>query len=91
MVKKLNAGPDLRCQGESEGDFIGMGWTYHFDGMIWVQYILSKDSDTRIVLQGQSMGAAAALMMSEEEDLPENIKAVVSDCVYTDAYSMFRD
>ena len=23
--------PDLRCQGESEGDFIGMGWTDHYD------------------------------------------------------------
>ncbi|MDE7359355.1 MAG: alpha/beta hydrolase, partial [Lachnospiraceae bacterium] len=28
--------PDLRCQGESEGDFIGMGWTDHYDCELWI-------------------------------------------------------
>lgn len=83
--------PDLRCQGESEGDFIGMGWTDHYDCMLWVDYILSQDADAGIVLHGQSMGAAAALMMSGDEDLSENIDAVISDCAYTDAYSMFGE
>ena len=35
--------PDLRCQGESEGDFIGMGWTDHFDCMLWIDHILSQE------------------------------------------------
>lgn len=83
--------PDLRCQGESEGDFIGMGWTDRLDGMLWIQYILSQDADAEIVLHGQSMGAAAALMMAGEEALPGNVKAVVSDCAYTDAYTMFGE
>lgn len=82
--------PDLRCQGESEGDFIGMGWTDHFDCMLWIDYILSQDPHAQIVLHGQSMGAATALMMSGEE-LPSNIQAVVSDCSYTDAYHMFGE
>ena len=42
------------------------------------------------MIHGQSMGAAAALMMSGET-LPENVKAVISDCAYTDAYSMFAN
>lgn len=83
--------PDLRCQGESEGDFIGMGWTDHYDSMLWIDYILSQDPDAVIVLHGQSMGAATALMMTGEEDLPVNVCAVVSDCAYTDAYSMFGE
>ena len=83
--------PDLRCQGESEGDFIGMGWTDQFDCMLWINYILSQDSDAVIVLHGQSMGAATALMMTGREELPDNVRAVVSDCSYTDAYSMFCD
>lgn len=83
--------PDLRCQGESEGDFIGMGWTDHFDCMKWISYILSKDSDAVIVIHGQSMGAATALMITGEENIPDNIAAVVSDCAYTDAYSMFGE
>lgn len=82
--------PDLRCQGESEGDFIGMGWTDHFDGMLWIDYILSQDSSAEIVIHGQSMGAAAALMIAGA-DPPENVKMAVSDCAYTDAYSMFGE
>lgn len=83
--------PDLRCQGESEGDFIGMGWTDHYDCMLWIDYILSQDADAQIVLHGQSMGAATALMMTGEESLSAQVCAVVSDCAYTDAYSMFGD
>lgn len=82
--------PDLRCQGESEGDFIGMGWTDHYDCMLWVAYILEQDCNAEIVIHGQSMGASTALMMTGEE-LPDNIIAVVSDCAYTDAYTMFGE
>lgn len=82
--------PDLRCQGESEGDFIGMGWTDHYDCALWLQYILSQDADAQIVIHGQSMGAATALIMTGE-DLPSNVVAVISDCAYTDAYAMFGE
>ncbi len=83
--------PDLRCQGESKGDFIGMGWTDHYDCALWIDYILSQDPDAEIILHGQSMGAATALMMTGEEDMPNCIAAVVADSAYTDAYSMFGD
>lgn len=81
--------PDLRCQGESEGDFIGMGWTDHFDCELWIDYILSCTPDAQIVLHGQSMGAATALIMTGAECPSDRIVAVVSDSAYTDAYSMF--
>ncbi|MCM1123088.1 MAG: alpha/beta hydrolase [Eubacterium sp.] len=83
--------PDLRCQGESEGDFIGMGWTDHYDCNLWIDYILSQDAEARIVIHGQSMGASTALMMTGEDNLSDHVIAVVSDCAYTDAYSMFGD
>ena len=83
--------PDLRCQGESEGDFIGMGWTDRDDCNLWIQYILEQDHEAKIVLHGQSMGAATALMMTGEENCSGHICAVVSDCAYTDAYSMFGE
>ena len=82
--------PDMRCQGESEGDFIGMGWTDRIDNMLWIDYILEQDPQAQIVLHGQSMGAACALMMTGEE-LPDNVKMVVSDCAFTDAYTMFGE
>lgn len=83
--------PDMRCQGESEGDFIGMGWTDSSDCELWISYILSQDEDAEIVLHGQSMGASTALIMTGQEDLSEHVKAVISDCAYTDAYEMFGD
>jgi hypothetical protein len=85
--------PDLRAQGESEGDFIGMGWTDSQDCELWVDYILEQDADAQIVLHGQSMGAATALIFSgnEPENYTGNIRAIISDCAYTSAYDMFGD
>ena len=83
--------PDLRCQGESEGDFIGMGWTDSQDCELWLDYMLEQDPQAKIVLHGQSMGASTALIMAGKEELPKQVKAVVSDCAYTSAYEMFGD
>lgn len=81
--------PDLRCQGESDGDFIGMGWTDRYDVLDWIGKITDSYPDAEIVLHGESMGASCAVMMSGME-LPDNIKCVISDCAFTDSVSMFR-
>lgn len=81
--------PDMRCSGESEGDFIGMGWTDRRDNMRWLDKILEKDPQAEIVLHGQSMGGACALMMAGE-NLPDNVVAAIADSAYTDAYDMFK-
>ena len=83
--------PDLRCQGESEGDFIGMGWTDHYDCELWIDYILMQTPEAQIVLHGQSMGAATALIMAGSPEVSGQIMAVVSDSAYTEAYEMFGD
>lgn len=83
--------PDLRCQGESEGDFIGMGWTDHYDCELWIAHILERAPEAQIVLHGQSMGAATALLMAGSPEVSEHIKAVVSDSAYTSGYEMFGD
>ena len=57
----------------------------------WLDYILKQDAQAQIVLHGQSMGASTALIMSGNERLPEQVKAVISDCAYTSAYEMFGD
>ena len=81
--------PDLRCQGESEGDFIGMGWTDREDVILWVNNILAAYPDAEIVVQGESMGASCALMLNGL-NLPENIVCLISDCAYSDSVTMFR-
>lgn len=83
--------PDFRCQGESEGDYIGLGATDSRDLLLWIDLILERDPEAEIVLHGLSMGASTALILSGMENVPSNIKAVISDCAFTDAYSMFRE
>lgn len=83
--------PDFRCQGESEGDYIGLGATDSRDLMLWIDLILQRDPDADIVLHGLSMGASTALILSGMEDVPPSVRAIVSDCAFTDAYSMFRE
>ena len=82
--------PDFRCQGESEGDYIGLGATDSKDLAGWIDLILQRDPEAEIVLHGLSMGASTALIYTGG-DVPDNVKAVISDSAYTDAYSMFRE
>lgn len=82
--------PDMRCHGGSEGDYIGLGYVDSSDNILWLDQILSDDPDAKIVIHGESMGAACALMMSAREDLPENVSCVISDCAFTDALSIFK-
>ena len=83
--------PDFRCQGESEGDYIGLGSTDSRDLLRWIDLILERDPEAEIVIHGLSMGASTALILSGMDKTPSAVKAVISDCAYTDAYSMFRE
>lgn len=79
---------DLRGHGESEGQYIGMGWHDRLDMVGWINQIMNHDSNAEIVLYGVSMGGAT-VMMTSGEDLPSNVKAIVEDCGYTSAYDEF--
>jgi len=80
---------DLRAHGESQGDYIGMGWHDRLDLIEWANYLISKNADCQIILHGVSMGAAT-VMMATGEDLPENIKVAIEDCGYTSIWDEFE-
>lgn len=80
--------PDLRSHGQSEGDYIGMGWDERFDIIDLVSYIVENNHDAQITLFGVSMGAATVMNVSGEE-LPSNVKAVIEDCGYTSVWDQF--
>lgn len=80
--------PDLRGHGESDGDYIGMGWDDRKDVLKWIDYILERDSEANIILHGVSMGGGT-VMMTSGEDLPENVKAIIEDCGYTSVWDEF--
>ena len=80
--------PDLRGHCKSEGDYIGMGWKDRLDIISWINFIIKENPNAEIVLHGTSMGAATVLMTSGE-NLPSNVKAIVTDCAYTSAWDEF--
>ena len=57
--------PDLRACGDSEGDYVGMGWLDRKDVLQWIDWVLAQDSEAEIVLHGVSMGAATTMMTAE--------------------------
>lgn len=82
--------PDMRGHGESEGDYIGMGWLDRKDVLKWIDLIISEDPAAVITLHGVSMGGAT-VMMTAGEELPDNVKAIVDDCGYTSVWDIFSD
>lgn len=82
--------PEMRGHGESGGDWVGMGWLERRDLVCWAKWLVEDNgADIEIVLHGHSMGGAAVCLASAEKDLPEQVKATVSDCAYTDACNVF--
>lgn len=80
--------PDLRACGESDGQYLGMGWLDRLDILKWIDHIVVRHPDARIVLYGKSMGGAT-VMMTTGEKLPENVIVAVEDCGYTSVWDEF--
>ncbi|WP_231385235.1 alpha/beta hydrolase [Candidatus Stoquefichus massiliensis] len=82
--------PDNRAHGESEGTYIGFGWLDRLDCIQWINKIKDYfNKDLQIVLHGISMGSATVLMASGEE-LPDDVKCIISDCGFTSVLDEFE-
>lgn len=80
--------PDARAHGDSEGRFIGMGWTERKDILLWIDKLIEENSQAKIGLYGVSMGGATVMMTSGEE-LPEQVVVAVEDCGYSSVWDEF--
>ena len=81
---------DQRGRGHSDGDYLGMGWLEKDDVIEWIDEIETRNPQDKILLYGESMGAAT-LMMAAAQPLPKQVFALIEDCGYTSAYEMFED
>lgn len=82
--------PDNRAHGESEGKYIGFGWLDRLDCIQWIHYMKKYfHQDLQIVLHGISMGSATVLMASGE-NLPSDVKCIISDCGFTSVLDEFK-
>ena len=82
--------PDLRASGTSEGKYVTMGTLESNDLALWCNKIIQVAPQAQIALHGVSMGAATELLATAKP-LPWNVKAVVEDSSYTNAYTILMD
>ncbi|AOV08703.1 alpha/beta hydrolase [Sporosarcina ureilytica] len=83
--------PDARGHGLSEGDYYGFGWPDRLDLIDWTHYLVEQlGEDIEVVYHGLSMGAATVLMASGEEELPQQVKAIIADSPYDSVYELFK-
>lgn len=81
---------DHRAAGESEGKYLGFGYYEAKDSVKWLHFLNDTfGNDISIVIHGVSMGSATVMLMSSDENLPENVKLTVADCGYTSAWDEF--
>lgn len=81
--------PDARAHGDSEGEYIGFGCLDRWDAIKWIDRVIQEcGEDVEILLHGISMGGATVLMASGQE-LPPQVKGIVSDCGFTSPKEVF--
>lgn len=77
-----------RAHGESEGRYLTYGVRERHDVVTWINYVNQRfGAGTPILLGGLSMGSATVQMACGLE-LPENVRAAVSDCGFTSPYEI---
>lgn len=80
---------DQRAHNLSEGKHLTMGYKEGNDLTKWIDKIIEMDKDAKIILYGQSMGAAT-IFFAEGYKLPKNVKCAICDSGYTTIYDEFR-
>lgn len=81
--------PDLRAHGESEGEWITMGYYDSVDLLDWIDKIIELDADAEIILHGVSMGGTT-VMVASGHDLPDNVKVIIEESGFSSAWSQFE-
>ena len=82
---------DDRAHAPSEGDYLGFGVLDRLDVVDWCKLLVrTYGEDVQILLHGVSMGGATVLAASGEEDLPEQVIGVVSDCGFSSAREILQ-
>lgn len=83
--------PAQRAHELSEGRYVGMGWLEHNDLLAWIHLIVESDPDARILLHGNSMGAATVMMAAGDPRLPRNVVSAIEDSGYASVRMQFID
>lgn len=81
--------PVLQAHEGSEGKYYTMGGKDSSDLVIWCNTIIKEKKAKKIVLYGESMGAAT-VMLSLSKGLPDEVVAFIEDCGYYSLEQMYK-
>ncbi len=70
---------DPRATGASGGDFVTYGQYESDDVLYWINRVVSKNPQQKILLYGGSMGAAT-MMSVLAKNIPTNVKRIIENC-----------
>ncbi len=82
--------PHMRGHIESPYNEISFGWKDKSDIVDWIKKIIKEDKKARIALFGVSLGANAVTLAAAEE-LPENVRLIISDSCYTSLDNLMKN
>lgn len=82
--------PEQRAQGNSGGEYMGLGMLERFDCLEWIRWVnRTQGKKLPVYLGGISMGASTVLMTAGF-DLPENVRGIIADCGFTSPDAISR-
>lgn len=65
-----------------------MGYHDRYVILDWIDYIIARDPEAKIVVHGESMGSATTMLVTGEP-LPPNVLCAVADCGYTSCWDEY--
>ncbi|MDO4745195.1 MAG: alpha/beta hydrolase [Bacillota bacterium] len=81
---------EQRCQGKSEGEYIGFGLLERYDCRDWANWAHERyEGKLPIYLDGISMGATTVLMASGLK-LPDSVKGIIADSGFTSPRGIWK-
>ena len=80
---------DNRGHGKSDGKYISFAKYDGQDVLAWANFLAKKFEGCNIVVFGLSMGGATVCMFSGLKK-PDNVKAIISDCGFSNGYQIFK-
>lgn len=82
---------DKRAHGWSEGTYEDGGQYSHVDLLNWAKYLHERFNVNDITLHGICIGASTCVFAFASKDLPEYVKRLVADGVFTTFYDTFKN
>lgn len=79
--------PDQRNSGQSGFSFFSYGAYEKYDVMSWISTLKRKDPKAEIILFGESMGAATAVLVTAMDD---RVKGLISYCSYSSVTDIIK-